>query len=332
MNADTNHQRHFFTAAPGQQPLRVDSFLSGFIESISRSRIQKAIKDGFVLVNGKIVRSNYLVRPFDEVAFFQPYLQREREVVPQYIPLDIVYEDESLLVLDKPAGMVVHPGHGNYTGTLVHALAYRFKDISSSDSLYRHGLVHRIDKDTTGLLVVAKTDQAMFHLAKQFSDHSIERKYLALVWGVLGDMEGTISNYIGRSATDRKVMAVLSQDHEYRGKWAVTHYKIVERFSYATLVECCLETGRTHQIRVHFKYKGHPLFGDPVYGGNTLVKGIQSISKYNRFIQNCFSILPRQALHAYRLGFSHPRTLQNMVFESKLPDDIFMVCKKWREI
>ena len=326
------HQRHFFTAAAGQTPLRVDTFLYGFIQNTSRSRIQKAIKEGFFLVNGKVIKRNYLVRPFDEVAFFHHLPPPDQEILPENIPLDVIYEDESLLILNKPAGMVVHPGHGNYTGTLVHALAYRFRNLPLSSSLYRHGLVHRIDKDTTGLLVVAKTDQAMFHLAKQFSDHVIDRKYIALVWGVLKDQEGTISNYIGRSSRDRKMMTVLSQGQEGRGKWAVTHYKVIERFSYATLVECRLETGRTHQIRVHFQHSGHPIFGDTVYGGNVLAKGVQNISKYRQFIQNCFSILPRQALHAYRLGFSHPITHQKMLFESKPPQDISLVCSKWKGI
>jgi 23S rRNA pseudouridine1911/1915/1917 synthase len=321
-------EHHRFVADPGQGLMRVDKFLSNRILGTSRNRIQQAADAESILVNGKPVKSNYRVKPNDEITVVMDYPRRETKVLPEDIPLDVVYEDEELLVVNKPAGMVVHPGHGNYTGTLVNALAYRFQGLP----LYggddpRPGLVHRIDKNTSGLLLVAKTEHAKLNLAMQFFLKTTQRKYVALVWGNLASETGTIEGNIGRSTKDRQVFTVYPKgDH---GKPAVTHYKVLERLGYVNLVECVLETGRTHQIRVHMKEIGHPLFNDEVYGGDKILKGT-TFAKYRQFVENCFTLLPRQALHAKTLGFTHPATHQEMIFDSELPEDMQVVIEKWR--
>lgn len=312
----------------GQSPLRIDKFLVNKLESTSRSRIQAAAAAGNVLVNAQSVKPNYKVKGTDIISIVLPNPPREIELIPENIPIDVVYEDEDLLIVNKQAGMVVHPGYGNYTGTLVNALMYHLKDLPLfSTGELRPGLVHRIDKETTGLLVVAKNELAMNRLARQFFEKTSKRSYQAIVWGNLKEDEGTISGNIGRNPKDRKKMHVFPSGDD--GKHAVTHYKVLERFDYVNLVECRLETGRTHQIRVHFQYIQHPLFNDPEYGGNTILRGT-TFTKYKQFIQNCFTILPRQALHAKTLGFIHPATGKEMVFDTELPDDMSQVIEKWR--
>jgi 23S rRNA pseudouridine1911/1915/1917 synthase len=311
----------------GQSLLRLDKFLMHRIENASRNRIQNAIEAGSVLVNGKEAKSSYKVKPLDEISVVLPHPPRDTEVYPENIPLNIIYEDDHLLIVNKEAGMVVHPGYNNYTGTLVNALVYHFSQLPQlpgNDG--RPGLVHRIDKDTSGLLVIAKNEWAMTFLAKQFYEHSITRKYIALVWGNLAE-DGTVTGYIGRSLRDRKVMAMY--DDPEMGKWSVTHYKVLERYKYVTLIECQLETGRTHQIRAHMKAIGHPLFNDAVYGGDQILKGTV-FSKYKQFVENCFELLPRQALHAKSLGFVHPVTKERLHFESDLPLDFAQCLEKWR--
>lgn len=311
----------------GQSLLRIDKFLMHRIENASRNRIQNAIDLGNVLVNERPIKPSYKVKPKDIISVVLPHPPRDTEVYPEDIPLDIVYEDHDLLIVDKPAGMVVHPGYNNYSGTLVNGLVFHFQQLPQlpgNDG--RPGLVHRIDKDTSGLLVISKNERSMAFLAKQFFDHTITRKYLALVWGDLSE-DGTITGYIGRSIRDRRVMSIY--DEEEKGKWAVTHYKVIERFNYVTLIECQLETGRTHQIRAHMKHIGHPLFNDASYGGDKIIKGTV-FSKYRQFIDNCFEIMPRQALHATSLGFIHPVTQKNIYFESPLPEDFSRVLEKWR--
>ena len=321
-------EHYRLTVDPGQKPLRIDKFLVNRIDTASRSRIQSAAEAGSILVNQVAVKANYKVKPDDEISIVMDYPRRELKIIPEEIPLDIVYEDDDLLVINKPAGLVVHPGHGNYSGTLVNALAYRYRDLP----LYggddpRPGLVHRIDKNTTGLLVVAKTELAKNHLAQQFYEKTTKRKYNAIVWGNLKEDEGTIEGNIGRSLKNRQVFTVFPEG-DY-GKPAVTHYRVIEKLGYVNLVECVLETGRTHQIRVHMRYIGHPLFNDDNYGGNKILKGT-TFSKYKQFVENCFQLLPRQALHAKMLGFVHPRTGEEMIFDSELPDDMTQVLEKWR--
>jgi 23S rRNA pseudouridine1911/1915/1917 synthase len=311
----------------GQSLLRIDKFLMHRIENASRNRIQNAIESGSVLVNDKQIKSSYKVKPFDIISVVLPHPPRDTEVYPEDIPLNIMYEDDDVLIVNKPAGMVVHPGYNNYHGTLVNGLVYHFQQLPQlpgNDG--RPGLVHRIDKDTSGLLLISKNEFAMSHLAKQFFDHSITRKYIALVWGDLAE-DGTITGYIGRSLRDRKIMDIY-QD-ETKGKWSVTHYKVLERFNYVTLVECQLETGRTHQIRAHMKHIGHPLFSDATYGGDKIIRGTV-FSKYKQFLENCFEIMPRQALHAKSLGFDHPVKKERIHFESELPADFQAVLEKWR--
>ncbi len=318
---------HFkFTAGEGQEPLRVDKFLMNFIENATRNKIQQAIKAGNVLVNDIEVKSNYKVKPKDIVRVVLAHPPHENLLVAEDIPLNIFYEDDSVIVVNKPAGMVVHPGHGNYSGTLVNGLIYHFENLPKNSN-ERPGLVHRIDKDTSGLLVVAKTEFAMANLAKQFYDRKTDRVYHALVWGNMDEDEGTIEGNIGRSLKNRLQMDVFP-DGDF-GKHAVTHYKVLERFSYVTLVECKLETGRTHQIRAHFKHIGHTLFNDERYGGNIILKGT-TFTKYRQFVENCFKILPRQALHAKTLGFEHPVTKKWLQFDSELPDDMQQALEKWR--
>ncbi|TZF83714.1 RluA family pseudouridine synthase [Pedobacter sp. BS3] len=311
----------------GQSLLRIDKFLMHRIENASRNRIQNAIESESVLVNNKPVKSSYKVKPEDVISVVLPHPPRDTEVYPENIPLDIRYEDDDVLLVNKPAGMVVHPGYNNYHGTLVNALVYHFNQLPQlpgNDG--RPGLVHRIDKDTSGLLLISKNERSMTYLAKQFFDHTITRKYLALVWGDLAE-DGTVTGYIGRSLRDRKVMAIY--DDETKGKWAVTHYRVLERFGYVTLIECQLETGRTHQIRAHMKHIGHPLFSDAMYGGDKILKGT-IFNKYRQFIENCFELMPRQALHAQTLGFKHPTKKEYMHFEAELPADFAAVLEKWR--
>ncbi len=321
-------EHHRFTVDKGQSPLRIDKWLMNHIQNASRSKIQHAAEADSILVNEKPVKSNYKVRPADIISIVMAHPPRDTEVYPENIPLNILHEDHEVVVVNKEAGMVVHPGHGNYTGTLVNALVYHFQNLpSSNEHGIRPGLVHRIDKNTSGLLVIAKTELAMQMLAKEFFDHTIERTYQALVWGDFKEDEGTITGHIGRSLKDRTVMEVFPGG-EY-GKEAITHYKVIERFGYVTLVECKLETGRTHQIRAHFKYLKHPLFNDATYGGDKILKGT-TFTKYKQFIENCFKILPRQALHAKSLGFIHPSTKKKVFFESDLPDDFLELLEKWR--
>ncbi|CAM1365023.1 Uncharacterized RNA pseudouridine synthase Cpar_0723 [Tenacibaculum litopenaei] len=320
------YEHHRFVATEGQDPLRVDKFLMNFIENATRNKIQQAAKAGNILVNDTVVKSNYKVKPNDVVRVVLSYPPHENLLVAQDIPLDIVYEDDEVIVVNKPPGMVVHPGHGNYSGTLVNGLIHHIENLPNNSS-DRPGLVHRIDKDTSGLLVVAKTEFAMAHLSKQFFDRTTERLYYALVWGSVEQDEGTITGHIGRSLKDRMQMAVFP-DGEY-GKPAVTHYKVIERFNYVTLVQCKLETGRTHQIRAHFKYIGHTLFNDERYGGDLILKGT-TFSKYKQFVDNCFKVLPRQALHAKTLGFTHPKTGEFLQFNSEIPEDITNCLEKWR--
>lgn len=313
---------------PGQKPLRIDKFLVNRIENASRSKIQSAADAENILVNQKSVKSNYKVKPNDIISIVMAYPPREIELIPENIPLNIVYEDDQLVIVNKEPGMVVHPSYGHYSGTLVNAMLYHLKDLplyNTGDM--RPGLVHRIDKNTSGLLVLAKTEQALNKLAKQFFDKTTERRYYALVWGTFEEKEGTITGHIGRNIKNRKVMHVFPDGSQ--GKHAVTHYKVLEELGYITLVECKLETGRTHQIRVHFQYIGHPLFNDFEYGGDQILKGT-TFTKYKQFVQNCFNILPRQALHAKVLGFTHPSTGEFMRFESELPNDMTQVIEKWK--
>ncbi|ESU27427.1 RluA family pseudouridine synthase [Flavobacterium saliperosum S13] len=320
------YEHHRFEASKGQAPLRVDKFLMNLVENATRNKIQQAAANGNIFVNNIPVKSNYKVKANDVVRVLLEHPPFENIIIPENIPLDIVYEDDQLLVINKPAGLVVHPGHGNYTGTLVNALAYHFENLPMNSS-ERPGLVHRIDKDTSGLLVVAKTDQAMAFLAKQFEEKTSEREYVALVWGNVAEEEGTVTGYIGRHMKDRMQMSCY--DNEEYGKWAVTHYKVLERLGYVTLVSCKLETGRTHQIRVHMKHIGHTLFNDERYGGHLILKGT-TFTKYKQFIDNCFKTLPRQALHAKTLGFQHPTTKEFLRFDTEIPQDMMECVEKWR--
>ena len=319
-------EHYRFTADKGQSPLRVDKFLMNFIEHATRTRIQKAAVDGNIKVNGNVVKSNYKVKPGDTVIVEYDSPKREFELVPEDIPLNILYEDDDLLIVNKEAGMVVHPGFGNYSGTLVNALAFHFKNLPNMGGNDRPGLVHRIDKNTSGILVIAKTEESMSVLAQKFFDRALNRRYVALVWGDLKDDKGSITGHIGRRLKNRKVMSVFEDGSH--GKNALTHYKVLERFGYTTLVECKLETGRTHQIRAHFKHIGHPLFNDEEYGGNQILKGT-TFTKYKQFVQNCFKICPRQALHAKSLAFSHPISGKDMQFDSKIPEDMVRLIEKW---
>ncbi len=311
-----------------QEPLRIDKFIMNRLEGATRNKVQQAIEEGFILVNNEVVKPNYKVRPNDLIVVLETRKPESLEVIPENIPLNIAYEDDALMIVNKPAGMVVHPGCGNYSGTLVNGLSYYLqKEQVDIEGLNRVGLVHRIDKDTSGLVVIAKKDEAMTKLAAQFKKHTVHRRYIALVWGDLESEEGTIHVNIGRNLRFRKIMdAFPDGDH---GKDAITHYKVLERFNYVTLVELRLETGRTHQIRVHMKHIGHPLFNDATYGGDRIVKGTV-FNKYKQFIENCFGILTRQALHAKELGFTHPDTGQRMQFDSELPQDMQEVIEKWR--
>jgi len=324
---DTENFEHYrFVAEEGQQPLRVDKFLMNFVMNVTRNKVQQAVKNGSVLVNNEVVKANHKVKGGDVVTVVFEHAPRETEIIPENIPLDIVFEDDDVIVINKPAGMVVHPGHGNYSGTMVNALMHHFQNLpENADG--RPGLVHRIDKDTSGLLVVAKTEHALAHLSKQFHDKTSERVYYALVWGNIKEDEGTIEGNIGRHLKNRLQQAVFEEPDQ--GKPAVTHFKVLERFTYVTLVECKLETGRTHQIRVHFKHIGHTLFNDERYGGNAILKGT-TYTKYKQYVENCFKLLPRQALHAKTLGFEHPTTGKMVRFNSQVPEDMTAVLEKWR--
>ncbi|MBK8809069.1 MAG: RluA family pseudouridine synthase [Bacteroidales bacterium] len=315
-------------ADAGQTLLRVDKFLTNRLEDISRSKIQEAADDGLLLANGVPVKSNYKVKPFDIITIEKEFPKFDLEIIPENIPLDILYEDDYLLVVNKQAGLVVHPGYGNYSGTLVNALAFHLRENPMfSTNNQRPGMVHRIDKDTSGILVIAKTESAMTMLAKQFAEKTAKREYIALVWGLPKEMQGTITGYLGRDLKDRKLMYVF--DNEEHGKWAVTHYQVIEEIGYVSLVKCILETGRTHQIRVQMKYIGHPLFNDKTYGGDRILKGT-TFTKYKQYVQNCFTICNRQALHARLLGFIHPHTGEYMHFEVDMPNDMQALIDKWR--
>lgn len=330
-SSDELYERFSIIIDKGQEPLRIDKFLMSRIEGATRNKLQQAIKLGMVLTNGKAINPNYKVKPGDSIIVYSDMSPEETDVVPEPMQLDITYEDADLMIINKPAGMVVHPGSGNYTGTLLNGVSWYLQQQNptiSEDILPRFGLVHRIDKNTSGLLVLAKSDKAMRHLAKQFFDHTINRRYQALVWGDLARDSGTIVAHVGRNLRHRKLFEAYPEgDH---GKEAITHYRVLERFGYVTLVECVLETGRTHQIRVHMKYIGHPLFSDDFYGGDKIVKGTV-FAKYKQFVDNCFALCPRQALHAKTLGFIHPTTGEEMNFEAPVPEDMSLVIEKWRK-
>jgi 23S rRNA pseudouridine1911/1915/1917 synthase len=325
---DELYEHYTFTAEKGQQPLRIDKYLMNFIENSTRNKIQEAAKNGNIYVNDVPVKSNYKVKPFDVIRVLFEHPPYENLLTPENIPLNIVYEDDDLLVVNKEAGMVVHPGHGNYSGTLINALIYHFDNLPNNSS-NRPGLVHRIDKDTSGLLVIAKNEEAMTHLANQFFDKTSEREYVAIVWGNMEEDEGTIEGNIGRHPKNRLQNTVFFGDDEDKGKPAVTHYKVIERLGYVTLVSCKLETGRTHQIRVHMKHIGHTLFNDERYGGERILKGT-TFTKYKQFVDNCFKVLPRQALHAKTLGFTHPKTGKFMSFDTEIPEDMQLCIEKWQ--
>ena len=320
------YEHHKFTASEGQEPLRVDKFLMNFIENATRNKIQQAAKNGNILVNEIPVKQNHKVKPNDVVRVLLSHPPAEQLLIAEDLPIDIVYEDDAVIVVNKKAGMVVHPGHGNYSGTLVNGLIHHIENLPTNSN-ERPGLVHRIDKDTSGLLVVAKTESALANLSKQFFDRTTERLYYALVWGNIDEDEGRIEGNIGRSLKNRLQMDVFPEGDF--GKHAVTHFKVIDRFMYVTLVQCKLETGRTHQIRAHFKHIGHTLFNDERYGGNDILKGT-TFTKYKQFVQNCFKTLPRQALHAKTLGFTHPTTGEFMRFNSEVPEDITACLEKWR--
>ena len=330
-NNDELYERFSITIDKGQEPLRIDKFLVNRIEGATRNKVQQAINTGMVTVNGKETRSNYKIRPLDSIIVYSDMSPEEIRVLPEKMELKIVYEDADLMLINKPAGIVVHPGSGNYTGTLLNGVSYYLQQQNpdtTEEILPRFGLVHRIDKNTSGLLVLAKTDIAMRQLAKQFFDHTISRKYVALVWGDVINDTGTVIAHVGRHLRLRKLFEAYPEgDH---GKEAITHYKVLERFGYVTLIECVLETGRTHQIRVHMKYLGHPLFNDDVYGGDKIVKGTV-FTKYKQFVDNCFKICKRQALHAKTLGFVHPSGGEEMFFDAALPEDMEQVIEKWRK-
>lgn len=322
------HEHYKFVADKGQEPLRVDKYLMNFIENATRNKIQLAAKEGNILVNGEPVKPNYRVKGGDEVRVILSYPPRDTDLIAEDIDLDIVYEDDDLIVVNKAQEMVVHPGHGNYSGTLVNALKFHFDNLpDNSKDLDRPGLVHRIDKGTSGLLVIAKNELSMAHLAKQFFDKTSEREYVAIVWGDVEEDEGTIEGHIGRSLTNRMRMTVYP-DGEL-GKAAITHYKVIERFGYVTMISCRLETGRTHQIRAHLKYIGHTLLNDERYGGDKILKGT-TFTNYRQFVQNCMKLMQRQALHARTLGFIHPTTGEFMKFEAPMPEDMEAVIEKWR--
>ena len=328
---DELYERLTIIIDKGQEPLRLDKFLTARIENASRNKVQQAIESGRVLVNGKKIQANHKIKPGEEVVVYSDREVHSEEIVPENIPLNIVFEDDEILIISKPIGMVVHPASGNYTGTLVNGVAYHLlqqnKDLTPTE-LPRYGLVHRIDKNTSGLMVLAKTSRAVASLAKQFFDHTMHRQYVALVWGDVKDDAGTVVAHVGRHKRFRKMFDAYP-DGEY-GKYAVTHYRVLERFGYVTMIQCELETGRTHQIRVHMQHIGHPLFNDELYGGDKIVKGTV-FTKYRQFVENAFAICPRHALHAKTIGFIHPKSRQEVRFDSELPEDMTAVIQKWRD-
>ncbi len=327
---DEKFIHHRLQVDKGQTSIRIDKFLVDHLSDISRNRIQEAANSGFVLVNGVAVKSNYRIKPYDDIAIILDHPKTDFDVVPREIPLNVVYEDDDILLINKQPNLVVHPGVGNRDNTLLHALAWHWKDEDSLDVNYtKMGLVHRIDKDTSGLLIIAKNSEAKTKLGLQFFNKTTERTYNALVWGVLKEDEGTITGAIARDQRVRMSFAIYDENENPNAKHAVTHYKVLERFAYATLVQCKLETGRTHQIRVHMKHIGHTLFNDERYGGDEILKGVRT-AKYKQFVQNCFDLCPRQALHARTLGFEHPTTGEWMQFTSDLPDDMQALIEKWR--
>ena len=330
-DSDELFEKHVIIIDKGQEAIRIDKFLMQRIEGATRNKIQQAIENEMVLVNDKPIKKNYNTRPGDKIVVYDTNSPESSEIIPQNIPLNIVFEDDDLMIINKPVGMVVHPGSGNPDNTLINAVAWHLQhncpEIDEKE-LTRYGLVHRIDKNTSGLIVVAKKQKVMSELAKQFFDHTVHRRYNAVVWGNFDEPEGTITGHVGRSQKQRKLFTVYPEG-DY-GKEAITHYKVLENFNYVSLVECRLETGRTHQIRVHMQYKGHPLFNDDFYGGEKIVKGT-IYTKYKQFVENCFAICPRQALHAKELGFVHPTTKENMMFVSELPDDMAQLIEKWRK-
>jgi len=321
-------EHYRYVVDPGQSMLRIDKYLTARIEGVSRTRVQTAAQAGNIMVNDAPVKPNYRVKPLDVIQILLPNPPRDIELIPQNLPVNVVFEDDDLIVVNKEAGMVVHPAYGNYSGTLMNALMYHFRDLPLfSTGELRPGLVHRIDKNTSGLLVVAKNEYALNRLSRQFFNRTTGRRYMALVWGTPDPEEGTITGNVGRNIRDRKIMQVFPDGSQ--GKHAVTHYRVLEKMSYVSLIECRLETGRTHQIRVHMAYAGHPLFNDEEYGGNRILKGT-TFTKYQQFIRNCFEMIPRQALHAQSLSFDHPVTGQRLSFESDLPADMARVIEKWR--
>jgi len=327
-NESELHEHYSFTVEKGQQPLRIDKYLMNFVENATRNKIQAAAKEGSIRVNELVVKSNYKVKPLDQIRVLFEHPPHENLLVPEDIPIDVVYEDDDLLVVNKAPGVVVHPGHGNYSGTLINALLFHFDNLPNNSS-NRPGLVHRIDKDTSGLLVVAKTEKAMAHLSAQFKAKTSEREYVALVWGNVELEEGTIDGNIGRHPKNRLQNTVYFGDEADKGKPAITHYKVLQRLGYVTLLACRLETGRTHQIRVHMKHIGHTLFNDERYGGERILKGT-TFTKYKQFVDNCFKTLPRQALHAKTLGFVHPTTGKTMSFTTEIPQDMQNCIEKWQ--
>ena len=330
-DSDELFEKHVIIIDKGQEAIRIDKFLMQRIEGATRNKIQQAIENEMVLVNEKPTKKNYNTRPGDKIVVYDTNSPEASEIIPQNIPLNIVFEDDDLMIINKPVGMVVHPGSGNPDNTLINAVAWHLQhncpEIDEKE-LTRYGLVHRIDKNTSGLIVVAKKQKVMSELAKQFFDHTVHRRYNAVVWGNFEEPEGTITGHVGRSQKQRKLFTVYPEG-DY-GKEAITHYKVLENFNYVSVVECRLETGRTHQIRVHMQYKGHPLFNDDFYGGERIVKGT-IYTKYKQFVENCFAICPRQALHAKELGFIHPTTKEQMMFKSELPDDMAQLIEKWRK-
>jgi 23S rRNA pseudouridine1911/1915/1917 synthase len=327
------HEHHRITVDKGQEMIRIDKYIVNRIQNATRNKVQHAIDEGNVKVNEKPVKSNYKIKPFDVITIFYAHPPKETELVPENIPINIVYEDDDIVVVNKKPGMVVHPSYGHYSGTLVNALAYHIKQLAEKTQLIngqeipRPGLLHRIDKNTSGILIVAKTDFAMQRLSLDFFHHNLDRRYLALAWGDFEENEGTITTYVGRNLKNRKVMDVF--ESEEQGKIAITHYKVIERLGYVTLIECKLETGRTHQIRVHMKHLGHPLFNDNEYGGDRIIKGT-TFAKYKQFVENCFEVCPRQALHAKSLEITHPRTGKKLKFDSDIPEDMSQLIEKWR--
>lgn len=321
------YEHHRFSVDPGQDLLRIDKYLMHKLSGVSRTKIQAAADAGNIRVNDKTIKSSYKVKPLDTITILLPHPPKVFELIAEEIPLSIVHEDDALLIINKPPGLVVHPGYGNYTGTLVNGLLWHFQHLPQSSHDHRPGLVHRLDKDTSGILVVAKTEYALAYLARQFYDRTNDRRYLALVWGDFEEDQGTVEGHIGRSLRDRKIMDIFPEGDQ--GKPAITHWKVIERLGYVTLIECKLETGRTHQIRAHMQHIGHPVFNDAAYGGAYLVKGT-SFTKYKQFVDNCFALCPRQALHARSLAFTHPVTKKWVQFDSELPSDIQAVIEKWR--